>query len=135
MTKIVVIKAMTNDEIPATNSPLLSWLVVTGFVWICPEKRIILHIYFFIELFCKYSVIRYEQYQTALKSSHTGHNVAHNGCCSFRKWNTVYIFPLRSNHLVGGRATYIIHLCLKYTFTMQLLECDLLLFINVYISK
>jgi len=33
----------------------------------------------------------------------------HNGRCSFRKWNTVYILSLRSNHLVGGSAAYIIH--------------------------
>jgi hypothetical protein len=66
-----------------------------------------------------YSVVKYVQHQTALKkSSPIDHTIVHNGCCSFRKWNTVYIFPLRSNHLVGGRATDIINLCLKYTFTM-----------------
>jgi hypothetical protein len=72
-----------------------------------------------------YSLVRYVQHQTALQnSSPIGDNVVDNGCCSFRKWNIVYIFPLRSNHLVGGSATYIIDLCLKYAFTMQLLECD-----------
>jgi hypothetical protein len=72
-----------------------------------------------------YSLVRYVQHQTALQnSSPIGDNVVDNGYCSFRKWNIVYIFPLRSNHLVGGSATYIIDLCLKYAFTMQLLECD-----------
>ena len=36
---IIEIKPMIKDEIPAANSPLLSWLIGAGLVWHCTENK------------------------------------------------------------------------------------------------